>query len=302
MILCATSHLEPLIQSAMTEPSASGLSPVHYAAVAAIGAFLVYRFVSQKSKKQDPKPVAHSKFLDATTYKEFALQERIIVTHNVRIFRFALPYSDQPLGLPIGKHLSLRAQTKFNPKVAYRSYTPITDDDSKGYFDLLVKVYDQGTMSRHLDQLSVGETVEMRGPKGKFEYEEGKYSKIGMLCGGTGITPMFQVIQHIMKNKADKTQVSLVYANVTEEDILLRKELETFAAEDSRFNVYFTLDKPNDDWQQGKGFITTETIKEHLPSASENCLVLLCGPPPMMKFMEKNLDSLDYSAEQRFFF
>jgi hypothetical protein len=32
----------------------------------------------------------------------------------------------------------------------------------------------------------------------------------GMMAGGTGITPMLQVVDHIMRNPADKTQVSPV--------------------------------------------------------------------------------------------
>lgn len=44
-----------------------------------------------------------------------------------------------------------------------------------------------------------------------------------MLAGGTGITPMFQVLNAILKNPRDTTSVTLLYGNLTEEDILLRK-------------------------------------------------------------------------------
>jgi len=52
---------------------------------------------------------------------------------------------------------------------------------------------------------------------------------IGMIAGGTGITPMLQVLHEVLDNPADTTQVSLVFANVTEEDIMLRKELDGLA-------------------------------------------------------------------------
>lgn len=45
----------------------------------------------------------------------------------------------------------------------------------------------------------------------------------GMLAGGTGITPMFQVLNAILKNPKDHTCVTLLYGNLTQEDILLRK-------------------------------------------------------------------------------
>jgi NAD(P)H-flavin reductase len=50
-----------------------------------------------------------------------------------------------------------------------------------------------------------------------------------MIAGGSGITPMFQVAQGILRDPRDVTKVFLIYANVTEEDILLRKELEGWA-------------------------------------------------------------------------
>lgn len=46
------------------------------------------------------------------------------------------------------------------------------------------------------------------------------------IAGGSGLTPMLQVIQAIVLNPDDKTQVTFLFANKTEEDIILRKELD----------------------------------------------------------------------------
>jgi len=73
-----------------------------------------------------------------------------------------------------------------------------------------------------------------------------------MIAGGTGITPMYQIIQSSMKDASDKTKISLIYANVEEDDIcespqcqecplmaVLRKELEDLAAKSNgRFTLY----------------------------------------------------------------
>jgi NAD(P)H-flavin reductase len=40
-----------------------------------------------------------------------------------------------------------------------------------------------------------------------------KVKKIGMIAGGTGITPMYQLIQDICNNPEDTTQLSLLFAN-----------------------------------------------------------------------------------------
>lgn len=153
-------------------------------------------------------------------------------------------------------------------------------------------------MSQHLDSLKIGDTIEMRGPKGHLEYlgmgnftirklgqkEATSYSKkkIGMIAGGTGITPMLQVIRAILKNPDDKTEVWLIFANQTEEDILLRQELEAIPTE--RFHLYYTVDRPPENWKYGSGFINTAMCRDHLPAPGPDSMVFVCGPPPMIKF------------------
>ncbi len=48
-------------------------------------------------------------------------------------------------------------------------------------------------MSKHIDSLKVGDTLEMKGPIPKYPYSANAKKKIGMVAGGTGITPMLQV-------------------------------------------------------------------------------------------------------------
>ena len=40
-------------------------------------------------------------------------------------------------------------------KFVIRPYTPTSSKDAKGYFDLVVKVYEQGKMSKHFGELKV---------------------------------------------------------------------------------------------------------------------------------------------------
>jgi cytochrome-b5 reductase len=102
--------------------------------------------------------------------------------------------------------------------------------------------------------------------------------RIGMIAGGTGITPMLQIIRAALKNPLDVTQMSLIYANVNESDILLRKELdELAAAHPIRFKVYYVLNNAPEGWNGGVGFVTAEQIKERLPGPDPTMKMLLCG-------------------------
>ncbi|KAL2971668.1 hypothetical protein AAZX31_15G208600 [Glycine max] len=184
-----------------------------------------------------------------------------------------------------------------------RSYTPITLDSDIGYFELVVKMYPNGKMSHHFRQMKEGDYLAVRGPKGRFSYKPGQARAFGMIAGGSGITPMFQLIRAILENPKDKTKVHLVYANVTVDDILLKEELDNFTNKfPQRFEVYHVLNKPPEQWNGGIGFISKEIIKSHCPEPAHDIQILRCGPPPMNKAMAAHLDALGYTSNMQFEF
>jgi cytochrome-b5 reductase len=147
-----------------------------------------------------------------------------------------------------------------------RSYTPISSDVNPGYFDLLIKSYPTGNISRHLATLNIGDKMKVKGPKGAMVYTPNMVRHFGMIAGGTGITPMLQVAKAILRGRSsgDKTQVDLIFANVNEEDILLRQDLDKLAREDSGFRVHHVLNNPPEGWTGGVGFVTADMIKVSL--------------------------------------
>ena len=54
-------------------------------------------------------------------------------------------------------------------------------------------------------------------------------------------------------------------------------------------------------WTFSSGFISADMIKDHLFPPSDDDLVVMCGPPPMINFAcIPNLDKLEYNPEMRF--
>jgi cytochrome-b5 reductase len=250
---------------------------------AASGAFIYLKFGGSARK-----PV-----LDPKEWQLFPLKEKIVVSPNTAIYRFALPHPSDSLGLPIGQHINVAAE--INGKDIMRSYTPTSSDDDLGHFDLLIKSYEKGNISRYVSLLKIGEKIRVKGPKGQFNYSPSLTREIGMIAGGTGITPMLQIIRAALKNPQDPTRLSLIYANVNYDDILLKKELDELANQyPSRFRVFYVLNNPPMGWTGGVGFVSKEQIATHLPASHDNIKILLCGPPPMMTAMKKHLDELKY--------
>ncbi|KAL5358433.1 hypothetical protein BJX96DRAFT_182912 [Aspergillus floccosus] len=237
-----------------------------------------------------------SKPLDPRQWRPFTLTHKTEIAPNVFHLVFALPHTDDILGLPTGQHIALRAT--INGAAVARSYTPISNNNDRGRIELLVKVYPSGLMTQHLAHMKTGETIDIRGPKGAMQYSPRYAKRIGMIAGGTGITPMYQLIRAICEDSADTdTRVSLLYANNTEEDILLRTELDAFArAYPEKFEVRYVLSQAGENWTGCRGFVTGELIREHLPAAAEEeSKMLLCGPPPMVNAMKKALQGMGWA-------
>lgn len=265
--------------------------------------------------------------LDGTP-KSLILSNVRDVSHDTIRLRFELP-DGYRLGLPIGKHIQVRANgyttirkvpgrwngnldLEANLTSISRKYTPVSNA-TDNCVDLVVKVYgecdefvDGGKMSQYLKGLAIGDCIEVNGPIGMHEYlGNGKFStlggkvismsKVGMFAGGTGITPMYQLISTILSDPNDHTHISMIYANKTENDILMREELDELAKlHGDRFKLWYTVCNPPDNkpWMYSKGFVTADMIEEHIlkdvTDYSRDLGILICGPPGFVQYACKN--------------
>ncbi|CAI5453014.1 unnamed protein product [Caenorhabditis angaria] len=265
--------------------------------------------------------------LDENVKYSLKLAEKIEVSHDTRKFRFALPSAEHVLGLPIGQHVYLSA--KVDGKLVVRPYTPTSSDEDHGFVELMIKVYfknvnpkfpDGGKMTQYLESLQIGDEIDFRGPSGlivykghghfavkadkKAEAKSRHFNEVSMIAGGTGVTPMLQIIAAILRDPTDTTKLRLLFANQTEEDILCRQELDELEKQHpDRFRVWYTVDRPPQNWKYSSGFINDEMIKANLFAPSDNSVVLMCGPPPMINFaLTPNLDKLAYDPANRLLF
>ncbi|KAF9566020.1 NADH-cytochrome b5 reductase [Mortierella alpina] len=274
--------------AAASKPFIAGASPLDSKLVtfvaAGVGAILAYRFLKKGTVRVPP--------LHAKEYRKFTLIEKTVLSPNTALYKFALPNKDDVLNLPIGQHVTVMAN--INGKDVARSYTPTSGSEDLGHFVLCIKTYPEGLISGMISKLAIGDQINVRGPKGQFSYTPNMCRAIGMIAGGTGITPMLQLIRSIAKNPQDKTLVSLLFANVTEKDILLRSELDQLAKEYPQFKVHYILSRASEDWTGARGYINAEMIKKYLPAPAPDIKILLCGPQPMVSSMVNITQDLGY--------
>lgn len=193
-------------------------------------------------------------------------------------------------------------------KMLIRSYTPtrpIEEDEEDGTFELTVKTYfpddnqPGGAFSTFLHEMEVGEQVDVCGPTGEITYlgngkfniegDEQTYKKVSLVLGGSGLTPGYALIKRVVEDSGDETEIAVVDANKTEDDILLRESLnELVEKSKGKLKIAHVLSHPKDKdgWEkQGglSGHVNEDIIKEKLFEPSEESVVFLCGPPGMIQ-------------------
>lgn len=147
-------------------------------------------------------------------------------------------------------------------------------------------------MTQGFADLVVGDVVELKGPIGHFIWQGNGVASvngtsrcvrdIGMVCGGSGITPILQVLRGILHDAPNSdTNVWVLNSNRDIDDILCREELDQLAQDHNlRFRLHYTLTGPTppDGWSYSKGRINDDMLLEHLPEPSEDRMICICGP------------------------
>jgi len=223
-----------------------------------------------------------------TEWAAAPLVSKVAISHDTRIFTFGLE-EGKALGLSTCACILMKGID--GPKDAegapvIRPYTPVSTNAMLGKFELMVKIYPDGKMSQHLDTLEVGKLVHFKhvGGNVKIQYPFQAKKEIGMIVGGTGITPMIQALHCVLGSKDDTSKVAMLYGSKTSKEILAKETLDAWERSSGRLKVTHVLsDEPAEStsWTGARGFITREMIEANFPKPDSDCLIFVCGPPPL---------------------
>ena len=231
--------------------------------------------------------------IKTTTPSPYPLTAIFADTHDTKTFRFGLP-ADATLDMLPGDHLYVHAT--INGKTVKRPYTPSSLPGTAGFFDLTVKRYETGVISKYLHDQCVNSTVLMSGPRQGGHWVDGMAKKVGFVAGGTGITPMISIIRWILTKQLN-AELFLLFANKTEADIIFRDEWDRNTRSHSNFHCVHVLEQPPTGWTGEAGRITADIIRKYLPPPGPETVLFLCGPPPMTDALEAMLRGIGYPEE-----
>lgn len=206
--------------------------------------------------------------LSPTEFRPFTLRAVTALSRDTKALLLALP-PDQTAGFGVASLVMVQGRMR-DGSLGARPYTPTSPADQRGSFELVVKGYEEGNVSAYLCGLQAGDVVHVKGPFPKFMYEPNARRSIGMLAGGTGLTPMLQILHEVLRNPEDRTQMTLVLANREEQDILKRALLDELVAAHPRLRVVHVLSSPDAAWTGERGRVTRELIQRALPAPADD--------------------------------
>lgn len=222
-------------------------------------------------------------FTNPNDWIDLKLKSSADVGHSSKKLIFELNDANDVSGLVNASCLLTKFVTAKGNNVI-RPYTPISDVDQKGIIEFVIKRYDGGKMSSHIHDLKPNDTLSFKGPIVKWKWEPNQYKSIDLLGGGSGITPLYQLLHEVTKNPDDKTKVNLYYGSVDQDDILLKPELDDIANKyKDQVKIVYFLDKAPADWTGESGFITKDYLQKNLSGPSKDNKVFICGPPGLYK-------------------
>jgi ferredoxin-NADP reductase len=232
---------------------------------------------------------------------QFAVIRDIVVeTHRVK--SLILQPASWPGHLP-GQHVDIRL-TAADGYQAQRSYSIASRPEDELLALTLERVKDGEVSPYLLDQLRVGDRLELRGPIGRyFVWTGAARQPVYLLAGGTGITPLMSMLRH-RERLPSRPPALLIYSARSWEDIVYRDEFEAMMRRDSSFCLVYALTRQQPkDWTGHRGRINRDLLSANWFPPAENPTIYVCGPTTFVEtatslLVEIGFDPLCIKTEQ----
>lgn len=203
------------------------------------------------------------------------------VTHNVKRFTLEKPTgytftSGQATDVSINK-------PGLKDEVRPFTFTCLNSDD---HLEFTIKIYkDHNAVTSKLGDLKAGDELIVHEIFGAIAYKQPGL----FIAGGAGITPFISILRQLKKEDKLAENV-LLFANRTEDDVILKDELDEMLGK-SHIDI---LSEPGNG-EKGQR-IGKDLLEQYVNDQMK--YYYLCGPDEFVADMKKNLAGLGISEEE----
>ncbi len=165
----------------------------------------------------------------------------------------------------------------------------------KGYIECSAKRV--GKVTDELHQCNEGDIIGFRGPYGNsFPIEAMEGKNVLFVGGGIGLAPLRSLIWNCLDLRDQFGEVTIFYGARSVDDLVYKDELKIWKEMENLRTVY-TVDPGGEtpEWEGEVGFVPM--VLERMTPSSQNTIVIICGPPVMIKFALVSLDTLGFSLD-----
>ena len=179
------------------------------------------------------------------------------------------------------------------PGVGEAPFTP----SSSPYADTMeFTIMRVGRVTQSLFELKEGDFVGVRGPFGKaYPLKDFKGKEVFIVGGGVGFAPIRSLFLALVHNIKDYKKIYLRYGARTPQDIVYKYLLPQWE-KIKGVDIKLTVDEAKDGWDGHVGVVTT--ILSEKDVNIKNSVVVVCGPPIMMKFATLKLLEFGFPASK----
>jgi ring-1,2-phenylacetyl-CoA epoxidase subunit PaaE len=219
---------------------------------------------------------------------------------------FLEPTDEQPVFYRAGQFLTLLLMHRNggpNVHEVRRSYSLSSSPDEE-LLRLTIKRVQNGDISRYLhDTLRIGDVLTSLQPAGRFTLDENHTGDVVLMGAGSGITPLFALVKHILRTDTNQ-RVTLLYSNSDERSIIFRDELDSLQHQfPERFRLLYLLSNPSDDWNGWRGRLNNVMLERVLPqlvgaSNRDPIQFYVCGPGDYMRTVQFTLIFSGFRPDQ----
>lgn len=203
------------------------------------------------------------------------------ITHNVKRFRVTKPASYR-FNAGQATEVSIK-ESGWEDRKAPFTFTSL---NSANFLELTIKTYDdhQG-VTQHLHTLKKGDELIIGEAWGAIEYKGPGY----FIAGGAGITPLLAILRQLQQFGQLEGN-KLFFSNQTEQDIVLKDELQDMLCQNVIFTTTRESNAASDHRRIDAAFLKAE-IKDI------NKYFYVCGPDQMVAEINELLRTFGVKGE-----
>jgi len=181
---------------------------------------------------------------------------------------------------------------KINKEGERRSYSIASTPDNNHGVSIVVEILGNGKGSTYLRELEIGTEIEMMAPMGQFVIEEGGEKKMLFVATGSGIVPIFSMINDLLINKKETRPMRLHWGMRSEEDLFWFDNIERLAEEHPNFVFDQVLSRASENWSLCTGHVQDCLVRDLSEEGMGEWEAYVCGSKVVVETVSETLVKL----------